>query len=146
MKTGRWGQRGGRNDNKGFTLIELVMVIVILAILAAVAIPRFIDLQEDAKRSTAKGIGGAIAGAANILHSQFLIRGTQYQLGTTAGHESTTAILWNANIQGATVTANDNVTMAGNSIGVTIGVSGSTYTMTFTGGNTTNGPRVQYNF
>ncbi|MDO8425923.1 MAG: prepilin-type N-terminal cleavage/methylation domain-containing protein, partial [Deltaproteobacteria bacterium] len=38
-----------RKSNKGFTLIELVMVIVILAILAAVAIPRFIDLQSDAR-------------------------------------------------------------------------------------------------
>ncbi len=133
--------------NKGFTLIELVMVIVILAILAAVAIPRFVDLQSDARLSTAKGIGGAISGAANILHSQFLVRGTAYQLGTTAGHESTTAVLYDANIAGATVTAADNVTLAGNAVLLTIDIGGNPYTMTFTGGNTTlGGPRVKYNF
>lgn len=134
------------DSNKGFTLIELVMVIVILAILAAVAIPRFIDLQSDARLSTAKGIGGAVAGAANILHSQFLLKGTTYQLGTTDGFVNDTAILNNANIAGATVTAANNVTMDTVGVLVTIMVGNSPYTMTYTGGTTTWGPRVKYNF
>lgn len=46
--------------HKGFTLIELVMVIVILAILAVVAIPRYFELQEDAKASSEKGVVGGI--------------------------------------------------------------------------------------
>ncbi|MBI5643933.1 MAG: prepilin-type N-terminal cleavage/methylation domain-containing protein [Deltaproteobacteria bacterium] len=135
-----------RIGNKGFTLIELVMVIVILAILAAVAVPRFIDLQSDARVSTAKGIGGAISGAANILHSQFIVKGTAYQLGTTDGSASDTGVLYNANVAGAVVTAADNVTMAGNSVLITIAIGGNPYTMTFTGGNTTYGPKVKYNF
>ena len=48
----------------GFTLIELVIVIVIIGILAAVAIPKFLDLTGDANTAALKGVAGSIASAS----------------------------------------------------------------------------------
>ena len=51
---------------RGFTLIELVMVIVILGILAAVAIPKFVDLSSDARTAALQGVAGGIQSASAV--------------------------------------------------------------------------------
>ena len=71
--------------NAGFTLIELVIVIIVLGILAATAVPKFINLQDDAKVAAMKGVEAAVHGAANITFSKAAIDGVETRAkGSTA--------------------------------------------------------------
>ena len=63
--------------NKGFTLIELVVVIVLLGILSATALPKFINISQDAHDSVAKSLSGSFKSAVSLYHSCWLASGEQ---------------------------------------------------------------------
>ncbi|ERS87443.1 hypothetical protein Q667_15030 [Marinobacter sp. C1S70] len=79
-------------NQKGFTLIELVMVIVILGILAAFALPRFADLGGDARSSSLQGLAGAMKSAASIAHSAQLASGSTLGTSVTLEGQAVTMV------------------------------------------------------
>ncbi|WP_346347821.1 type II secretion system protein [Shewanella kaireitica] len=64
-----------RQYQKGFSLIELVIVIVILGLLAATAIPRFLNVTEDAEDVSVEGVSGGLATAVSFVRSQWEVDG-----------------------------------------------------------------------
>lgn len=99
----------------GFTLIELVMVIVILGILAAVALPKFVNLSGDARKATLAGADGAMRSAANMAHAAALAAGSSV-----------------VTIEGTAYTLVNNYPSAAN-IATLAGVNGNGYVATVVG-------------
>lgn len=108
-----------RNEQKGFTLIELVVVIVILGILAAVAVPKFVDLSGEARLATTQGVAGALASGSVTNYAADLAKG-QAQGATLATATAKTGIADTSG--GCTPTVATSLMQAG---GVTFAASGA---------------------
>src|SRR5688572_13778744 len=76
----------------GFTMVELIMVIVILGILASVAVPRFLNMNDDALSASRAGVVGGLNSAIQIVHSRWLAQGATGTVTPDGG----TAITMNA--------------------------------------------------
>jgi MSHA pilin protein MshA len=136
------------NKQKGFTLIELIIVIVILGILAVTAAPRFIDLQEDARASTLEGVKAALQGGSQLVYAKSAIAGTQSAAtGTVTVSGGTVNTVFgypNANTAATNSESALYVDLSSNDFIVADGTTTGTFTISLDAGGTTGNCWVLY--
>jgi prepilin-type N-terminal cleavage/methylation domain-containing protein len=110
-----------KKSEAGFTLVELIMVIVILGIISSVAIPKFINLGDSAKLSVARGVGSTITATIQAEHSDYLINATAYTMADVlAGISFTGGIKYHAHAHNTPKLGVIAPNSAGDKIGVNI--------------------------
>lgn len=122
------------NKQAGFTLVELVVVIVILGLLAATALPKFINVTNNARVSSLNGVAGGLRSAASLARAQYVLNGN---------NGATTVVMDGQNVTVLSETANAG--RGGRPAGTAAGISAAMpnpdgYTVTYAGGVATYRP------
>jgi MSHA pilin protein MshA len=102
--------------NQGFTMIELIVVIVIIGILSAIAVPRFLNLQAQAQLSVRDGLTSSLRSAAALAYAQAAVNNTIGALNANAVYQA--------------LEVSGGITLSGNNFSATI--NGTPYTWVYT--------------